>query len=649
MIRSYICLDRIGRLLLQLVVGWLWLIAPSSLAQITLNVTNFGARGDAVQFFVNTTSNSVVVTTTNQLSNADIGKAIEVFGAGVQTSGIDSYGNNTNGNQDIIAAITNVVSGTNIYMSQIAQATLANTFATYGHDNRTNFQSAIAACGAATNAIINIPAGKFLFLSVSNYWAALEIVVNKGGLHFVGAGTNKTVLLSQGAWTLCFPAGLNNGVGRGYLITVRTPVTNDFPFSLENMTLDGGVQYGNTSIHGTYPNPVDGLGWDTQHSAFDVRGLGNTLTHMTWTNVAFTHWRGEMAKGNDSTNGNLNIFNCVFDDGNASAINIAQSINISNCVFNNLFMVMEFMQKYPTNTCYFQNNLVTNLTQNGLSFNWANGINPPFIIRSNTFYLSGAGWNGICTTPGDNIYVTNNQFICQNNAHVNCVVLGSAGYQGTFINSNIVVAGNYFFNPAQVVQIGGGTNSTDPVRVESVSVYGNTVAADSGFNAPPIALVTYGWTTNVSYFSNDFSAVTNGTSTVNFTSGARGASFVLVPTNNLYYTAVYDGTGKTNYISYKNGSRFKVIYPFHPGTVYALTDTNASQIPLGAQMLIQNDNWSSNSIPVYLDSALTRGPVSVDYGQSLTAFWTNGWWTIYSSQTQVPSIITNLNVMTNKP
>jgi hypothetical protein len=47
-----------------------------------LSVTDYGAVGDAVQFYVNTVSNSAVVTTTNQLSSADIGKSIEVFGVG---------------------------------------------------------------------------------------------------------------------------------------------------------------------------------------------------------------------------------------------------------------------------------------------------------------------------------------------------------------------------------------------------------------------------------------------------------------------------------------------------------------------------------------------------------------------------------------
>ena len=47
-----------------------------SQAQISVNVADFGAKGDAVQFYVNTTAGSALVTTTNKLSTADIGKTI---------------------------------------------------------------------------------------------------------------------------------------------------------------------------------------------------------------------------------------------------------------------------------------------------------------------------------------------------------------------------------------------------------------------------------------------------------------------------------------------------------------------------------------------------------------------------------------------
>ncbi len=50
----------------------------------TLNITDYGAVGDGIKFSVNTESNSTVVTVsgTNTFSSADVGKVIEVFGAG---------------------------------------------------------------------------------------------------------------------------------------------------------------------------------------------------------------------------------------------------------------------------------------------------------------------------------------------------------------------------------------------------------------------------------------------------------------------------------------------------------------------------------------------------------------------------------------
>ena len=225
-------------------------------AQNTLNVTNYGAVGDAVQFYVNTVSNSVVVTTTNQLSSADIGKTIEVFGAGAQTYGKDSAGNTNFGNQDIVATITNVANGTNIYISQIPQATLTNAFATYGHDNATNFALVIAAC-SGTNDTISIPSGKYLLLPSTNgaAYGYASVWIQRGGIHFVGAGMTNTVLLSKGAWTI--RSGL---VWRGFLFEFKLPVTNDYPFSIENLTMDGGLEQGRISIQGIIPNPVDGLG-----------------------------------------------------------------------------------------------------------------------------------------------------------------------------------------------------------------------------------------------------------------------------------------------------------------------------------------------------------------------------------------------------
>jgi hypothetical protein len=596
-------------------------LGTSIQAQNTLNVTNYGAIGDAVQFYANTISNSVVVTTTKLIPDSAIGEAIELIGCGTVTT--PPYC------QDMVATITKVVNGTNIYVSQIPQATLTNTFATYGFNNTPSFQAAIAAVGADTNDIINIPAGTYLFICpyVASVYGNAGIILTRGGLHFIGAGTNSTTLLSQGAWNI-----YGGAVYRSYLIDFKPPIKNDFPVSIENLTLDGGVQQGNTTQHGFPASITTGHGWDINHDAIVIRGpVGSVCTHQTWTNVVFQHWRGEMVKSNDgSTNGNLTIVNCVFTDGNATAINYYASLIVTNCIFNNLYQVAEYYQAYSTNTSYFVNNLCTNITGNGFAFNGGKGNNPPFILQNNEFYVSG---NGIETTPGDNIFIISNYFYGGA-----AIVPGCPGYQGTFDNSNIVVTGNIFEKPTAAILMYGGTSATNANRIEGVQIYGNHLT-----NTPngTVAVKNYGWTTNIIFYNNDFSCATNGSVTVS--SGLYGSQYILAETNNLYYTTISDSVGTTNDISYANGSRFKIINPFHSGTVYALVDTNASQIPRGAQILIQNDNTSSASVPVYLNSALTRGPVTVPSGLSRSFQWTNGVWI------DVVGPPSNLHVITNSP
>jgi hypothetical protein len=61
MIRTYIRLVSLRKLLFARVIGWLALKATSGQAQMTLNVTNFGARRDAVQFSAITIRNSTLI------------------------------------------------------------------------------------------------------------------------------------------------------------------------------------------------------------------------------------------------------------------------------------------------------------------------------------------------------------------------------------------------------------------------------------------------------------------------------------------------------------------------------------------------------------------------------------------------------------
>ena len=602
---------RVFLLICLLVAG----LGISSQAQNTLNVTNYGAIGDAVQFYVNTISNSVVVTTTNTLPNSAIGEAIEVFAAGVPTT--------TTNNQDLVATITNIVNGTNIYVSQKTQATLTNTFATYGHNNTANFQSAITAVGKDTNDIINIPAGTYLLLTTnkSAIYGQFAILLQRGGINFVGTGTNSTTLLSQGAWTL-----IGGSPWRGFLVEVVSPVTNNFPVSFSYLTMDGGVQQGNTSNHGFPASIYNGTGWDETHDAFILGGGSSvSLYHEYFTNVSVQHWRGEEFKSIDgSTNGQIGIYNSTFSDGNATALNVYPAWDVRSNLFVNLFQVAEYYQAYSSYPSYFEYNVITNITGNGFAVNGGRGNNPPFYMENNVFYFPGTGYNGIETVPADNLYVISNQFsslgyFCQ------ALDISASGAQGSFENSNIVVAFNNFTHIQNVIELNGGspTNITDPARVEDVQVFSNNISG-GGDNGQALLINYGGYYTNVHFSYNIVETNSdpgNGNRRATVSSGAGRVTYVLVDTNNLYYSPIYDLSGITNIISYSSGSRFEIIYGFYPGTVWSLQDTNSSQMPLGAMIQLYNNNSHSSNETVYLNSSLSGTPVTVAGGQTALFYW----------------------------
>ncbi len=245
-----------------------------------INATNYGAVGDAVQFNVNTVSNSVLVTTTNVLPLTSIGDAIEIFNAGTQTYGVNSYGTNAYGNQDLVGTIVNLVNGTNIYISLPAQQSLVNAFATYGYNNQDRLQNAINA--TVTNDTLYIPAGTYLVLPATNasVYGYIGLTLSHGGITISGAGPGNTRLLSQGAWQMESMFG-TYGPWRGMLFQENAPIVNNSPIVPGKLdALDGGVQQGEYCHPcGIVANTVDGLGWDTTHDAFVVWSLNSFPGH----------------------------------------------------------------------------------------------------------------------------------------------------------------------------------------------------------------------------------------------------------------------------------------------------------------------------------------------------------------------------------
>jgi hypothetical protein len=619
----------LGRLLLLAGLAWCGreFSAP---AQSVLNVTNFGAAGDAVQLYVNTVSNSVVVTTTSQFSSTDIGKTIEIWGVGQQRIGINSYGVNVTNYIDALAKITNVVNGTNLSVSCLPQATRTGAFATCGTDNTAAFNNCIAAA-TGTNVTIQIPAGTYLCIPTNRNYAGTgylygSLLVSRGGLHFLGEGTN-TVLLSKGAfvWSDVFPYG-TNGI-RGFLFECVAPIANDYPVVLENLTLDGGVQNGNLDVHGITVNTVDGLGWDEQHSAWLTCDRGNTTgtaTHQIFTNVIVQHWRGEMFKSIDqNNNGNISIQNCTFRDGAATALNIYGSWNVAGSRFENLFQVAEYFQAYYTNTSYFRQNFVTNITANGWAWNGGVWTAPPFIMQSNVFYFSGVGFNGIQTMPAANISILDNQIHCAN--YMTVFGLGAAGAQGNVMNSNIVISGNSIYAPSKLTTIfgfgGDGVNGIASLTIRSnyVSVPDQVFYAINGGNNQ----------TNVSFSANRIDCPM-----VVFSTAATPSKYVMIQTNNTYTGyPIYLSSLQTNLISYGKGPKQRLDY-VATGNLFILDDSTPNQIPAGAYIEIDNhsNRWAAQNGGIGGDVMVSPSKnlssfVPVANGQIITFNWSGSTWT----------------------
>jgi hypothetical protein len=613
-----------GRLLFSLLAAWLIIRGGSSGAQsLALNVTNYGARGDAVHILASTVANSTSVTCqSNIFSAADVGKAIELFGVGAITSGTNR--------QDLVAHISSFINAANITISSNAGATGQGIYCIYGTDNSSAFQQAVNASTNSTNTTINIPAGNYLMIPAMQYsnldngqpfpnylaiYWDFAIHITSGGIHFLGAGRDSTILTACGAFRdqggYCLRGAIFNCIG---------PMTNPNrvdPLIWDGVTFDGGLQYGLTGNQGTQPaDPNTGIGWDGSSAAGTDIGLEPLNSVKIFQNCRFQHMRGEMIKGITGSAGNETILvtNCDFTDGNATAFNYNFSHTITGCTFSNMYQIEEFYLEYPTNAgSSFVNNYATNVQHSFIALNGGTFSNEPYVIANNVFYQNGG--NGIATTPACNVSIVSNQFLCS--GYSICIVLGEPGYQGYSDNSNIVIAANNFVNPAMIIELGSGP----PNNAEAVRVYGNTMTLSPGITT--LALQTYGWATNIHFFSNDFSHITTGDN-VTFSSGAGGAQFALVDINNLYATYAQDWAGITNMLDYAGGSEYQTGHT-SANTAYVLQDSDGAQIPPGAEIFLDNSQ-NSLSYPVYLNSAKTRGPVTVPSGQTATFQWTNGVW-----------------------
>jgi hypothetical protein len=566
----------------------------------SLNVTNFGARGDAQQMLVGTVSNSAVVTvqTTNRLSRPDVGKVILLFGVGPATTPTN--------NQDLVAQIVSVANGTNVTISEPAQATSRNVPATYGTHNAVAFQECVAAC-TNTNAVVLVPPGTYLMVSpamldtnlntapVNGQWPS-AVIIQRGGIHFLGASPTNTVLLNCGAWILD-----GGEVYRGWMFTCRGPVTNNVPLIFDQLTFDGGVQTGRTAYFNSGPaRTTDGAGWDVSHDAVVVAGAAPVHQFLEFTGCTFTHWRGEMLKAvadAGATNGFVLVTNCMFLDGEASGYNIGLTHTITHCVFSNLAMAEEFYVGYTPAGSIFEDSVATNLAGGiVLSGAFTNYATPPYTIRGNSFAPTG---KGILMGPSQNVTIISNRF------YGSMIGIGTDGYayQGTSGNSNILITGNSFSGVQYVFNVaGGGQDSMVNVIMSSNSV-SNCYTFANG----------YGWSSNIVFLGNTMT----GTSSGSIHSSDLVGQWFIDDLSNLfpYFTNTDAGVSGTNVITYANGIR-ELANSGGLTPVYYLDDAHATQMPPGAFLLVSNS--SPHSVKLIL-STTSRSATSTNIPPAFVA------------------------------
>jgi hypothetical protein len=583
---------------------------PEKEKAATLNVLDFGARGDAIQTLASTVSNSTVVALApgNRLSAADLGKLIELFGAGPATSPTN--------NQDFIATIVSV-NKNKATISQPACVTATGVNCTYGTENTAAFQNCINAC-QGTNDVIAIPAGTYLlvplqllaknFVMTGSSTLAPALILSRGGIQFVGDNANDTVLLGNGAWIL------NNGfVQRGIIIGCNGPVTNNYPLTFQNLSFNGGVQVGNVG-YGTGPaDPVTGGGWDITHDAILDMGEPPYHTNKLFTNCSFQHWRGEMVKSVVSwPTGFIGVTNCAFFDGDGSGFNFNITPHvITGCLFSNLNMAIEFAVGQMATNSIFEDNVVTN-TRVGIALCQAltNWPSPGYAIVNNTI----SAWDyDICLAPARNVQIVGNTIF----GGVGGVATDSAAYQGSDINANVLVRNNQFVNTVYPIAVcGDGRDLLKNAIIEGNSAYGCANFASG-----------YGWSTNVVFIGNaSLQAAVNHVGQLDG-SQLSGQWFIddnsdrFLPHGVIFSTAVL-----TNVISYSYGMH-QEIYSDIPHGIGMLDTSQPLRIPPMAELMITN----ASAFPVALyssSSAPVGAPVTLIAGSSVVYAWSNGVWNL---------------------
>lgn len=260
---------------------------------------------------------------------------------------------------------------------------------------------------------------------------------------------------------------------------------------------------------------------------------------------------------------------------------------------------------YAVAPSWLQNCVITNIYGNQVAINGAlaNGVNATYTIQNNSIY--GALVNGIETCPAQNLVIRSNLFVNDGLP----IVIGCAGYQGTAINSNIIVVANIFTNCYATIFVEGtGANRVDGLLVSNNVAYGlngyTTSFADG-----------YGWGTNMVFVGNTTSAYQSGL----LSGSMSGQWFKDDASNQFPIQAMNDPSAQSNVVSYAQGM-FHLTSPyFNTNSIFVLDDTHPQQIPPGANLVVTNSGTHSGIL--YLSQTMSGTPITLTNGYSRVFSW----------------------------
>ena len=578
----------------------LLLLALSEVQSAPIDVASLGAQGDLVRLSVKTSSNSCLVNSVDhEFTRADLGKVVEIFGAGLSTS--------ASNHQDLIGKITDVVNEHAVRISPSPQITASELPSIIGTDNAPIFQKAVDRA-SGTNALILVPPGNYLMVPRNQMGGAGEacvaVSITKGGITFRGQDPKSTILTACGAWQL-----IGGAVSRGQLFECRGPVSHpELPLVFENLTMDGGVEKGRMDYRGFPARSTDGLGWDVTHDAVVDTGHAPLHSFKAIRNCIFQHWRGEILKGvSGAMNGFIEVTGCSFYDGNASAFNFDVSHNINHCTFSHLDMAMEFYEGRMNQPSLFENSSASDVRADLVIVGaLTNHPSPLYTIRNN--YLQASNGFGIFLNPAKNVLIQSNRFEGQSF----CIGNG-AGAQGTDYSHDIVIRDNSATNGGTLFLVQCGYSQ----RFENVLISGNSISGRGGLGGG------WGYCTNVTFSNN---IATNGAFGFG---GSRltGQWFLDDPSNHYPPTHIDNWQGITNILTYANGFR-QGAYPTKSNSIFLIDDASPEKIPRGAMMTITNQG--NHPIPIYLSSthpAQSHDDILMP-SNTITCTWTNGEWVL---------------------